>query len=320
MNFLIPQGIGDAIWALLKVQDIAAKHDNVINLFIACIDKNNMVEARALEFVKRFKFVSSAQMYEMPMSPGQVGCILLPGAVADENGYYRYISDGETSLKDIDYVLMPNAALERGIRLEDWLPEYKTNWRIMEDFSFDDGVIIDKTGHVIPLKEYVIFYLSSLSNNSSSGHNRNNIWSYADWVTLGKYIQEELKCKIVVVGADYDRSYFTDYIKPLLSDEWIDLIGNCGIGETFAIVKNARFVISYQSGIGIVANYMGIPAGIFWRQKGDSISPDSYISFEEKMAEAWVNPAMIEQNKYMPLIYGRHDVNYITTEIKKRAW
>ena len=312
MNFLIPQGIGDAIWALLKVQDIAAKHDNIINIFIACINKNNAAEGRALEFVKRFKFVSGAQMYEMPMN-GQGGCILLPGPIADENGYYRYIPDGETSLPGIDYVLMPNAPLERGIRIEDWLPEYKTNWGIMGDFSFDE------TG--MEGFEYVVFYLSSVQNNSSSGHNRNGLWTPLQWATLGNYIQKELGCKIVVVGAYYDRSYFTDCVKPLLlNDECVNLIGICGIGQTFSIVKNARFVIAYQSGIGIVANYMGVPAAMFWRAKGDSISPDCYISFEEKMAEAWVRPAMIAKGKYLPLIYGRHDENYIIDEIKKRAW
>lgn len=309
----MPQGIGDAVWALLKVQDIAAKRDNVINIFIACADKNNPAEGRALEFVKRFEFVSGAEMYEMPMS-GQGGCILLLGPIADENGFYRYIPDGETSLKGIDYVLMPNAPLERGIRIEDWLPAYKVNWNIMEDFCFDSEVKLSLQ------KPYVVFYLSSLQNNSSVGHNRNNLWSYAQWVNLGKYAQEELKCRIVVVGAEYDKSYFDDYIKPLLSDEWIDLIGSCTIEQTFSIVKSARFVVAYQSGIGIVASYMGIPAAIFWRQKGDSISPDCYISFEEKMAEAWANPAMIEQGKYLPLIYGRHDENYIIDEIKKRAW
>lgn len=311
MNFLVPQGIGDAVWALLKVQDIAAKRDNIINIFIACQNKNNAAETRALEFVRKFKFVSSAQMYEMPMN-GQGGCILLPGPIADENGFYRYIPDGESSLPGIDYVLMPNAPLERGIKIEDWLPEYKTNWWIMKDFDFEETALFEKP--------YVVFYLSSLQNNTSSGHNRNGIWSPLQWATLGNYIQKELGYKIVVVGADYDKSYFTDYVKPLLNDEWVNLIGICGIGQTFSIVKNARFVVAYQSGIGIVANYMGVPAGIFWRQKGDSISPDCYISFEEKMAEAWVNPAMIEQGKYLPLIYGRHDENYIIDEIKKRAW
>lgn len=313
MNFLIPQGIGDAVWALLKVQDIAAKRDNVVNIFIACQNKNSAAEARALDFVRKFKFVSSAEMYEMPMN-GQGGCILLPGPIADENGYYRYIPDGETSLPGIDYVLMPNAPLERGIRIENWLSEYKTNWRIMDDFSFD--------GTGMQGFEYVVFYFSSIQNNTSSGHNRNGLWTPSQWIGLGKYIQEKLECKIVVVGADYDKSYFTGYIKPLLSDpdEWIDLIGIYGIEQTFSIVKGARFVVAYQSGIGIVASYMGVPSGIFWRAKGDSISPDCYISFEEKMAEAWVNPAMIEKGKYLPLIYGRHDENYIIDEIKKRAW
>lgn len=308
MNFLVPQGIGDSIWALLKVQSIAAGEP--INIFIACIDKNNSAEARSLDFVRRFKFVNSAEMYEMPMN-GNAGCVLQSGPPADEDGLYRYISE-ETVLPGIDYILIPNGSLERGIRLEDWQPGYDTNWKVMDDFSFDTPLV--------SIENYVVFFMSSAESNTISGHNRNGIWSPLDWVELGECIQEELGCKIVVVGASYDRSYYSDYVQPLLNYQWIDLIGQLGIGQTYSTIKGARFVISYQSGIGIVANYMGVPAGIFWRAKGDSISPHSYISFDERMAEAWVNPVMIEQGKYLPLIYGRHGVEYIVDEIKKRAW
>lgn len=306
MNFLVPQGIGDSIWALLKVQSIADGES--INIFVACMNKNNPEEARALEFISRFNFVNSAAMYEMPMN-GNAGCVLLPSSPADENGLYRYIPES-TQLPGIDHVLIPNGSLERGIRLEDWRPEYAINWRVMDEFRFED---------FLPAKDYVVFFMGSESSNTTAGHNRNRLWRPGDWVALGEWVQRELGCEIFVVGADYDRSYFSDNVKPL-TNYWIDIIGNTDIGMTYSIVKGARFVISYQSGIGIVASYMGVPTGIFWRAKGDSISPDTYISFDERMAEAWADPQMIEQGKHMPLIYGRHGVEYITEEIKKRGW
>lgn len=308
MNLLVPQGIGDSIWALLKVQSIAGT--GPINIFVACMDKNNYAEARALEFISRFSFVNSAQMYEMPMN-GQGGCVLLDGPIADEDGLYRYISDGETTLPGIDYVLMPNAALERGTRLEDWLPQYGVNWRAMDEFRFDENILSGK--------DYAIFFLGSMESNTRAGHNRNGIWRPEDWVALGEWVKRELGCGVVVVGANYDHSYFLQCVKPLVGG-WVDLIGDTEIGQTYSIIKGARFVISYQSGIGIVANYMGVPAGIFWRAKGDSISPDCYISFDERMASAWADPQMIEQGKHMPLIYGRHGVDYIIDEIKRRGW
>jgi hypothetical protein len=60
--------------------------------------------------------------------------------------------------------------------------------------------------------------------------------------------------------------------------------------------------------------------GIFWREKGDSVSPQYYISFEEAMASAWADPRMISSGKHLPLIYGRHGVDYIIDQIKERRW
>ncbi len=316
MKILIPQGIGDCVWALHKVQDVAKKKgDGRIEIFIACADPSNHIESRALEFVRRFKFVEKAEMKWIP-THDRVGATLLPGNPADENGYYRYISDGEGVVDGIDYTLMPNAALERGIRLEDWLPEFEINWNIMDDFQFTTeeearGKLHKRDG------EYVAFFPGSESSNTW-GHNRGGIWQPSDWIELGRRIQETLGVRILVVGAEYDRDYYDKFLKNHVN--WDDHIGRWGIGDTYAILKNARFVISYQSGIGIVSNYLGVPVAIFWRAKGDSINPHFYLSFEEGMASAWARPDMIESGKHLPLIYGRHDVNYIIDEIQKRKW
>lgn len=65
---------------------------------------------------------------------------------------------------------------------------------------------------------------------------------------------------------------------------------------------------------------MGVPTGIFWRAAGDSIRDDAYLSFDEAMASAWANPQHIEQGKHLPLIYGRHGVDYIKQQIIERNW
>jgi len=79
-------------------------------------------------------------------------------------------------------------------------------------------------------------------------------------------------------------------------------------------------VISYQAGVGIVSTYLGTPTAIFWRPYGDSISPQWILSFDERMASAWVPPATIEAGKHLPLIYGRHGIQHIVSEIRRRGW
>jgi ADP-heptose:LPS heptosyltransferase len=212
---------------------------------------------------------------------------------------------------------MPNAPLEKGIRLENWLPEFQINWNIMNDFKIDPNDIA-KADSLRQAGEYVIFYLGPELGNTGAGHNRGSIWKPEDWIKLGDRIKQELKVKIVVVGAEYDRSYFDKYLKGRV--DWTNLIGLTSVSHLFAVVKNSRLTISYQSGVGIMSSYLGIPTGIFWRARGDSVSSDYYISFDEGMASAWVNPDMLNQKKHLPLIYGRHDSEYIMQEIKERKW
>jgi hypothetical protein len=322
MKFLVPQGIGDSIWGVFKMPAIAKAHnDSKIDIEIGCWHVNEG-ECRAVDFLKRFSFVNSVSMKVMPHN-GNEGPMLLPGPVADANGYYRYIPDGPNVVPGIDYVLVSNTPLERGIRLEDWLPQYETKWNIIDDFQFNFGELRKAEQFKKQYGEFVVFFMSSESGNGRAGHNRNGIWSPQQWIDLGTRMIEKYGVKILVVGAGYDASYYRNLVLPKIEqhkDKWIDRIGQFHIGETYAVVRQSKFIISYQSGIGIVANYFGVPTGIFWRQKGDSIDPNNYVSFEESMASAWANPKMISDGKHLPLIYGRHGVDQIMEQTELRNW
>lgn len=317
MKFLLPQGIGDSVWALHKVQSVACRHmENRIDIYLACNDQNE-VATRALDFVRRFSFVDSVEMRPYEIHP--------QGDHYDPSGYYNYLPDG---MYDFDgercCALMPNAALERGTRLEAWLPQYAINWKIFDNFKIAElekalaNSIRDRMGC-----PYVVFYLGPLHGNTINGHNRNALWRPEDWIALGRRIHNEWGANIVLVGASYDASYYDRLIGPQLNGDtpyWFNLIGQTNIGELFTITSGAQFVISYQAGVGIVSTYLGTPTGIFWRPRGDSISPDVYLSFEESMASAWVPPTQIANGAHMPLIYGRDGVDHIMNEIRTRGW
>lgn len=312
MKILVMPGIGDTIWCLLKAQDLAKDYDNQIELRIA-IWESNIIESRAKEFLARFNFVKSVELYKMPRIGD--GPFLKSGRSTDADGCYRYITEGLTNeYYDIDYVMCPNSFLEKGKRIEDWLPQYKINWQIMDEFNWLPKEI--EFGNTMKeMGKYAVFFMGSNEGNTTNGHNRNGLWSPDDWVDLGEQIYKIYGLKIVVVGADYDLSYFNNNIlkKVINKSYWINMIGKLHICNTFAICKNSNFVISYQSGIGIVSHYLGKPVVIFWRPKGNSTSPHTYISFSEKMASAWADP----KGKLMPCIYGREKVTDILYQIQR---
>jgi len=320
MKFLLPQGIGDSVWALHKIQSVSNHLGNGDGIFVYlnCVDLNSPIQRRALDFVKRFKFVNDADML--------VTHIHDYSNYHDEEGHYIYIPDGWRTIHNGEnvFALMPNGPLERGVRLEDWLPEYSVNWDAAKEFSFTNEELDWADALYHRIGPYCTFYLGPMDGNLVSGHNRGMIWTPQDWLALGQFCQNKLGLRVVVLGADYDTSYYDSMVLPIfgryLQPSWINLIGETEIGATFAIVKRSRFTISYQSGIGIFSSYLGVPTGIFWREKGNSINSAVYLSFEEEMASAWTRPDMLSSGKHLPLIYGRHNVEYICNEIVKRGW
>lgn len=314
MKFLLPQGIGDSVWALHKIQSVSKKlGDGKIEAFLNCSEKNEQ-QIRALDFIKRFDFVDTADMLYVNIHGEHW---------IDEQGRYVYIPDGPViSEGEKYYALMPNGPLERGVRLEDWLPEFEINWDIMNNFHIQEAEAECGKWVKNTVGEYCVFYLGPFAGNTTCGHNRDGMWTPEQWVELGKRIHEELGLSIVVVGATYDAMYYDFLIRPLTDKlgYWSSVLGGTNLGELYSVTQGSRFVISYQSGIGIVSNYLGVPTGIFWRPKGNSINSETYISFEESMASAWANPRMIKEGKHLPLIYGRHDVNYIMEQVKERKW
>lgn len=315
MKFLVPQGIGDSVWALIKMQSIMKQHGaDKAHVYLNC-SRFSEAECRSLEFVQRFDFVEKAEMLKFN---------ILDEPFIDTHGRYNYIRDGwrHIDTHEAAYVLMPNHPLERGIALGDWLPQFECNWDIAKHFKFREEEILDADRLHAVIGDYAVFFMGSLASNTTSGHNRGTIWTHTDWINLGNWLHERYGLNIVVVGAPYDLDLYNGWIHPNVKDKkwWHSTVGKMGIGSTFATCKRAKLVISYQSGVGIFSHYMNVPLGIFWRQKGDSVSPNHYISFDESMASAWANPRTLGEGRHMSLIYGKHDLEYVKNEIDKRGW
>jgi len=313
VNYLLPQGVGDSCWALMKIQSVHKKLDPTgpLRVFLTCSERT-VLQDRALDFIRRFDFVDSVDMrlnYGILNNYGVDRPPFTPG------GYWDYIEDGMYDFKGESYcVLIPNAPLERGIRLENWLPQYQIDWNIFDRFhmtlkerAYGDAV---RALH----GPYAVFYPGPLHGNTIEGHNRNMLWKPSEWIALGERVHKELGLAIVVVGAAYDHDYYTHMLAPRLngtSSHWDDLIGQTTLGELFAVTSNAKFVISYQAGVGIVSTYLHTPTAMFWRPRGDSLSQSGFLSFEEEMSHAWCPPAILASGKYKPLIYGRDRIDQI---------
>jgi hypothetical protein len=316
MRFFVPQGIGDSVWALHKARSIARKEgDGVVSIRLASSGSRSSLDTRAMEFIRRFSFVADVDM--LKASPLRSGS-------TQTDGYYNYLPDGRNGVPHgADFTLMPNAALERGTRLEDWLPRYEIEWGVMSHWQWNLEEEDTAQHLAAKLGRYVVFYLGPMTGNTTEGHNRGMIWEPGHWADLGRLLHEQHGVHIVVVGASYDYDYWRKLVERRIDPSyWHCHIGQWQIGQTFSVVRRAACIVGYQSGIPIVASYLGVPTAIFWRARGDSIHPNPqiFISFNEGMASAWVQPDMLEAGKHMPLIYGRCTPGGIAGSIKEREW
>ena len=301
MDCLIPPGIGDAVWCMPKLSTISKRPGTgPIDLKVASWGLDP-IETRAYDVLRRFDFIHSVEAYPMPKD-GRHAPLLKPGPVATKAGHYNYIQDGPCStLPGIDYVMIPNGALERGIRLEDWQPEIETDWGFMRSWSFTEQEKAIADQFMSFGGPFVVLYMCSQRGNTEAGHNRNGLWKPADWRALCDAIPLERQMGIVIVGAEYDASYYRDNCH---SNLWCDAIGRWPICTSLAVIARAKAVIAYQSGIGVMAHYMGVPTAMWWRPKGNSIDPGEYVSPDEAMATAWTYPDTPE-SQFKPMIYGR---------------
>jgi hypothetical protein len=318
------QGWGDSLWALPKLQAIASAHESrTVDLKVAVWNKDE-AETRAIEMLRRISIVDSVELYSMPRD-GRPSACLLQGDPAGEDGIYRYIPDGPTDeYPGVDYVAIANRALDRGVRLEDWLPEYATNWSVFDGLrtSAVERIYAHATEMSISSGSgYVVMFHSSIAGNTHSGWNRDALWKPRQWVDLARGLHDALGVSIISIGASWDR----DYWEVLRSDPatagmayWRSLIGQLTIGQTLAVIQRARAVYSYPSGIGVVSHYLRRPTCFFWRHHGDPIDLRANVSPADAMATAWTYPDTGDE--YLPAWYGETTVDQIVEHSVKAGW
>ena len=248
LRVAVPAGIGDSVWALTKIPHLL----RLYGAEQAHIGLCGSAPYRALSFVERFDFVASAENTRWEC---------LEAHVTTPEGVYNWAPSGIGWHGEYDWMLQANRHLESGLRLETWLPEMETDWRIADRFRFTSREVREAIEFERRHGPYCVFYLGPEQGNTTWGHNRGPFWTPPDWGALARHFRE-LGLKIVVVGATYDRSYFDKHAGQQLG-ECVNAIGNWSIGQTFSIVQRARCVVAYQSGIGIFAVYLGVPTACF---------------------------------------------------------
>ncbi|MDP7014684.1 MAG: FkbM family methyltransferase [Pirellulaceae bacterium] len=305
LQVAVPAGIGDSIWSLTKIPDMLKRY----KLEKAHIALCGGPPYRARDFISRFDFVESVEYSDYV-------CVEQPHCT--DEGVYNWAPSQPNWHFEFDWMLQANRHLENGRRLDEWMPEFETDWRIADRFSFTGGEVRQARDLERELGPYCVFYLGPETGNTSLGHNRGPLWRPQDWEQLAQRVRK-LGLAVVVTGAEYDRSYYENHLAGRLG-RCHDAIGRWGIGETLAVIQRSRFLVAYQSGLGVFAVYLGVPTAMFWRPFGDSIDPNALVTFDERMASAWSPPGAVQSGRHLPVIYTKCSPESIAEHAADHQW
>ncbi len=231
-------GIGDNCWAATKFK---AFRDCVQDDIEFCINKSPYHKTLPLLDMMPY----SKKNTETDLAPRYLEEFMKPYRSTRWSSLW-----GSENWKGFDYVLIPLPHLERGERIETWLPELETDFYWAKDLK-----ITKQSTH----PNRVLLY--------PSGHNANtgfhaNWWKAKDWQQVINLLNQA-GIRPVIVGSDSE-SDLTYFKQANFQGDFDDMVGKTSIEEYAALIKEAKIWVGLNSGGGILSAYLGTPTLMFW--------------------------------------------------------
>jgi ADP-heptose:LPS heptosyltransferase len=170
-------------------------------------------------------------------------------------------------INEKEFYLSANLHLEQHKRIENFLPDLPTSYRL--DYQTTDQ---DKTAAKRILfddqKRYIGIYTSAYSNARNAGG-----WIVADWFKLIRLMHAKNRdiC-FVIVGAPYDIG-ITDELTAEMRANRIPFVNTTGqpLGVVVELLKRFSYFIGFPSGLSILNETLGKDGVMFYTQKDKGI-------------------------------------------------
>jgi ADP-heptose:LPS heptosyltransferase len=317
----IMSGIGDAVWSLVLAKAMMKKY-GVKEIDLIVHDSADHRRKRSNALLERFSFVRNVEgaRFDVHAAP----------PMNERTGHINYVASGPAPLQrnePFDYRLIFNTYLEHGKSYQEICEKYELDTAdICYDFWSEYREEAEDLGGMERLRaqignEFIVVHFGAKSDNTEVGLNRGGIWSKKDWIELCDGLYKKYNLKLVIVGAAYDLEYAREVLSETRADYFVNAIGQLDIVETIALMKRARFIVSFPSGIGIIGPYMGVKTLIFWRPQHLPYHPlHENSGFHEGFATSWVPPSVHKLKGYLDAWYSIDTPKTILQEIASRKW
>lgn len=261
-RIIVPPGIGDNIWLLQKLINSGERFNFVLS---------NSGPRRGKQIFDLLPQVVNSAEYPLGIKIGY-------NTIAKNNIQNRY-----KKFKDIserEFYLTANKHLEQGNRIENFLPDLGTSFKINWD---TEKFATEVKSLLVSDKKYIGIYGSCYSAARSWG-----FWNEYKWFELINRINQYNPDFIfVIIGADYDLDLGYQLIK-LLEKNNINFINTIGksLDYVIEIMKRLSYFFSFPSGLGILAPTVSCPVTMFY--------PPHLVN----LMNTWADPMDIETGAY----------------------
>jgi ADP-heptose:LPS heptosyltransferase len=166
-----------------------------------------------------------------------------------------------------DFFLTANRHLESHMRIENFLPDLQTTYRLNYQTTEHDA---HTAGRILydNQKRYIGIYTSAYSNARNAGG-----WVLQDWFKLIRLMSMKNKdlC-FVIAGAPYDEG-ITDELMAEMQADRISCINTTGqsLSVVVELLKRFSYFIGFPSGLSIMNETLGKDGVMFYTQKDKGI-------------------------------------------------
>jgi hypothetical protein len=293
LHVALPLGIGDCHWVCAKLRGLSDLHDG--RPIHAYVNRSpSHVSVGYLELVPMI-----ARAIESARAPCDVARELPPS-----HRHHRWSTlEGCRGWNGFDYVLVANGHLERGERLETWLPELPT------EFSYPlaiPTVARARAAALVPAGS-VLVYLSGIGPNRGF---HNHVCSIGLWVRVCELLNAAgFVPALIGSNTPDDLGYRDAFVSAAAGRARVqDAVGQTSIAEVCAIVETAQAWVGLNSGTGIVAAMLGVPTVMLWSDSRFPI-PGAIEPLHTNMRSSWLSPPQLA--RYRTISYGSPELTAV---------
>mgnify|MGYP001574133156 FL=1 len=172
-------------------------------------------------------------------------------------------------------LIQPNQNLEKGRRLEEWLPDLPCNFHYPLGTTVHDTVIAGALLAAVPQPRV------GISCASYRGAEAWKTWGRTEWVDMLRRMQKEGWHPILLGG------FWDDLTHAVACELQLpDLVGKTSIGEGVEVLRLLDAYVGYSSGLNVIRTVLDKPAMALW--------PDHQV----ELATSWVPPEMLTSGRY----------------------